>query len=454
MKLKPAYGASFRLASSIAVLLLAQRAHAVDKFWEGNSGGTWNSSANWTASSTTINVATSIPGASDDAYFHITGTLGGSGTSMTLAGNQAARAIVFRTAINFSIGSNSGTNTGTKSLTIGEGGITKNTGSGTLSINGNSSGTVSVVVGANQTWTNNATTALNIGTGFSTGTNTAATFGLGDKTLTLAGDGDFNFGTATTSNSVIGISTGSILEKGGSGKLSIGGVNAFAGTTRISGGTLALLRNEAIANSPTIIVGASTTFDVSGVSGGYSLGAGQTLTGVGTVTGAMTVAGTLSPGSSPGIMTTGSQTWVNGADYNFQMLDATAAAGTGFDQIQITGTLDLSGLTSGGFGINLWSLASIGPDVDGTALNFNNTVDQSWTILTTTGGITGFDAADFVVNVGANNGTAGFQNALGGGTFILTATANDLVLSFTAVPEPSAVLLGGLGMLALLRRRR
>ena len=135
------------------------------------------------------------------------------------------------------------------------------------------------------------------------------------------------------------------------------------------------------------------------------------------------------------------------------MLDATAAAGTGFDQIQITGTLDLGSLTSGGFGINLWSLASTGPDVSGNALNFNNTINQSWTILTTTGGITGFDAADFLVNVGANNGTGGFQNGLGGGSFILTATSNNLVMNFTAVPEPSAALLGGLGMLALLRRR-
>lgn len=242
------------------------------------------------------------------------------------------------------------------------------------------------------------------------------------------------------------------LTKSGAGTATLSAANTYSGATTISGGTLALSGSGAIA-STNVIVGASTTLDVSGVTGGYSLGSGQTLTGGGTVTGAMTVAGTLSPGSSPGILTTGSQTWVNGADYNFQMLDATAAAGTGFDQIQITGTLDLGSLTSGGFGINLWSLASTGPDVSGNALNFNNTINQSWTILTTTGGITGFDAADFLVNVGANNGTGGFQNGLGGGSFILTATSNNLVMNFTAVPEPSAALLGGLGMLALLRRR-
>lgn len=244
------------------------------------------------------------------------------------------------------------------------------------------------------------------------------------------------------------------LTKSGAGTATLSAANTYGGGTTISGGTLALASTGSIDNSPTIIVGASTTFDVSGVSGGYGLGSTQTLSGTGNVTGAMSVAGTLSPGASPGIMTTGNQTWLNGGDYNFQMLNATAAAGTGFDQIQITGTLNLSSLTAAGFGINLWSLASIGPDVSGDALSFNNALTQSWTILTTTGGITGFDVADFAVNVGAINGTAGFSNALGGGAFSLSATSNDLVLNFTAVPEPRAALLGSLGLLALLRRRR
>lgn len=448
MKLKPTFRVSFQLASSMAVLLLAQHARAVDKFWEGNSGGTWNSSANWTASSTTINVATSIPGSSDDVYFHITGTLGGSGASMTLAGNQAARSITYRFANNFAIGSNSGTNTGNKSLTIGLGGLTKNSGTGTLSINGAVSassilGRVDVIVGANQTWANNSTSAINLGTTVLSGTSpsvftnvASATLGLGGNTLTLDGVGNFNFGNANTTTSVISGTSSASLIKEGTGTLSINGAanNTYAGSMFINAGSLVI---NGIATSTSLV----------------TVGANGSLGGSGTL-GAVTVSGTLTPGNSPGILTTGNQTWLNGADYNFQMLDAAGAAGTGYDQIAITGTLDLSGLTSGGFGINLWSLASIGPDVDGTALNFNNAINQSWTILTTTGGIIGFEAADFVVNVGANNGTGGFQNSLGGGTFILTATSNDLVLSFTAVPEPSAVLLGGLGMLALLRRRR
>jgi hypothetical protein len=421
-------------------------------WWKGNSGASWNSNVQWsTTDSNTGPNASAKPGSADDVVFNANG-INNSARTIPLAATQSVLSITFVNAQTTTISANLSSGTGNKSLTIGAGGITKNSGSGTVNINGNvgngSTGNISVVVGADQTWTNNSASALNIGTAFISGTTSAATMGLGIRTLTLAGDGDFNFGTATTSNSMIGVSTGSTIDKGGAGTLSIGGVNDFAGTTKISGGTLALLSNGAIANSPTIIVGASTTFDVSGVSGGYSLGAAQTLSGTGNVVGSMSVAGTLSPGASPGIMTTGSQTWVNGGDYTFEMLDATGAAGTGFDQIQITGTLDLSSLTAGGFGINLFSLSSISPDVSGDALNFDNTIDQSWAILTTTGGITGFDAANFALS------SAGFTNALGGGAFSLSATPNNLVLNFTAVPEPGAALLGGLGMLALLRRRR
>lgn len=58
--------------------------------------------------------------------------------------------------------------------------------------------------------------------------------------------------------------------------------------------------------------------------------------------------------------------------------------------------------------------------------------------------------------MGANNGAAGFSNALdAGGSFSLGQTGNNLVLTYAVVPEPSAAMLvGGLGMLALLRRRR
>ncbi|MEY4245511.1 MAG: hypothetical protein RLZZ245_3096 [Verrucomicrobiota bacterium] len=241
--------------------------------------------------------------------------------------------------------------------------------------------------------------------------------------------------------------------KAGANTLTLTANNTYTGATRITGGTLALTGDGSIASS-SIIVGANTTLDVSDVTGGFSLSSAQTLSGPGSVTGAMEVSGTLSPGSSPGTLTTGTQTWLNGGNYNWQVLDAAGVAGGGYDTIAITGTLDLSSLTAGGFGINLWSLASTGPDVNGNALNFVATNNYSWTLASASTEITGFDAANFFINVGANNGTAGFGNALDDGAFSVTQSGNNLMLNFTAVPEPSASLLGGLGLLALLRRRR
>ena len=437
----------------------APAAHA-QVYWDGVSSAAWGTAGNWSTApgATTPNPA-SVPGSANDAVFNISTV--NTPLTMNLNGNQAARSLTFRSTGSFTVAANTSAQSGNRSLTIGSGGISKTSNSGVVNINGNTANgatgtgviTVALASSSSQTWSNaSTTTALNIGTTL-LGTNAAGVVSLGANTLTLDGDGNFNFGISGAANNVVTGATGSLI-KNGAGTLTINSRTNYGGTTTISGGKLTLAGTGSIANSPSIIVGASTTFDVSGVTGGYTLGASQTLSGSGSVTGAMTVSGTLSPGNSPGILTTGSQTWANGADYNFQMLDATGTAGTGYDQIAITGTLNLSDLTAGGLGINIWSLSSTGPDVSGNALNFTNSIDQSWTILTTTEGITGFDAGDFLINVDAMNGTNGFSNALGGGVFSLSATPNNLILNYTAVPEPNAALLGSLSILALLRRRR
>nr|MCU0793809.1 PEP-CTERM sorting domain-containing protein [Opitutaceae bacterium] len=134
-------------------------------------------------------------------------------------------------------------------------------------------------------------------------------------------------------------------------------------------------------------------------------------------------------------------------------------AGTGYDTLAITGTLDLSALTGASkFNINLWSLSGTGPDVNGAAINFDNAQNYSWVLASTTGGVTGFSSADFQINVAALNGTAGFSNALNSGTFELGVVGNDLVLNYAAaIPEPSAfAALAGVAALGFVggRRRR
>jgi autotransporter-associated beta strand protein len=102
------------------------------------------------------------------------------------------------------------------------------------------------------------------------------------------------------------------LTKTGSKILTLSGANAYTGNTTISNGTLALTGSGSIANSPTIDVALGSFFDVSGVGGGYTLGASQTLKGNGTVIGPMTAAGTVAPGYSTGVLTVTGDATLNG----------------------------------------------------------------------------------------------------------------------------------------------
>jgi fibronectin-binding autotransporter adhesin len=90
------------------------------------------------------------------------------------------------------------------------------------------------------------------------------------------------------------------LTKLGANTLTLDRANTYTGATAVRGGTLALGSNGSINNSPTLTVASGAMLDVSPVSGGYQVAAGQTLTGGGAVLGAVTVASgaTLAPGGA------------------------------------------------------------------------------------------------------------------------------------------------------------
>jgi autotransporter-associated beta strand protein len=225
--------------------------------------------------------------------------------------------------------------------------------------------------------------------------------------------------------------------KTGNGKVTLQGNHTYTGSTSVLAGTFEVDGNTAVGND-------------------FYIGANGTLSGSGDIGGQVFVAGTLSPGNSPGTLETGSQGWLEDGAYNWQVLDATGAAGTGYDTVSITGVLDLSMLGTGDFDINLWSLSSIGPDVNGNASNFVNSNSYSWTLVSTTDGIVGFQAADFVIHTAANNGTGGFTNTLDG-SFSISQSGNNLLLNYTPIPEPATglmlILVGGACFLARRRRR-
>ncbi len=247
--------------------------------------------------------------------------------------------------------------------------------------------------------------------------------------------------TLTLSGAATG--TGGITKSGG-GTLVFDAANGYSGPTRIDTGRLTLAAAGTVASSPLVAVAAGATFDVSAKTGGYAVPAGQTLAGSGTVDGSVAIgtAATLAPGASPGTLTVSSNaTLGSGGNYNWQVYDAAGTAGstTGWDLLSVGGGLDITATSGSRFNINLWSLSGVGPDVNGSALNFNSAQNGSWKIASAAGGITGFAADKFAVNTAATNGTAGFANDLAGGSFAVVQDGNDLVLRFTAdAPEPVA----------------
>jgi hypothetical protein len=81
--------------------------------------------------------------------------------------------------------------------------------------------------------------------------------------------------------------------------------------------------------------------------------------------------------------------------------------------------------------------------------DFDSSQDYEWAFAVAAGGIQSFSADKFTID------SSGFLNDLAGGSFYVSQNGNNLVLGFSAVPEPSALLLvSGVMAGASLRRRR
>jgi autotransporter-associated beta strand protein len=231
------------------------------------------------------------------------------------------------------------------------------------------------------------------------------------------------------------------LTKSGEGTLTLTANNSYSGGTSVTAGKL--LVNGAITNS-------AVTVQNGGVlGGGGAVGATAVLSG-----------GTIAPGESPGTLTNvGSLTWSGGGSYDWEIFNVAGAPGTDWDLIRVTDQLLFTNLSATNtFNINIFSLSSL-PSTLGPLAGWNPLVDSSWTILSATNGISGFNAANFTLNLAnfTNN------NSLNNGLFSLAQDGGDLKLMFTAasgpgpepIPEPGTwVAAALLACLATYLRRR
>ncbi|WP_438479390.1 autotransporter-associated beta strand repeat-containing protein [Oleiharenicola lentus] len=334
----------------------------------------------------------------------------------------------------------SGTNSYAGSLT-GNGGLTMN-GTGTLVLTNstnNFSGPVTIASGTlevgaigalssglNVALANNATLALanhSTTVGALTGTG-AVTLGSGTLTLSPSNPGTF-------AGSISG--SGGVTVTGG-GTVVLTGAHAYTGATNVTGASLVMNGNASASD--------------------FSIGNGGLLGGSGTIGDlTLTSGATLSPGNSPGTLAVdGNATWNGGANYNWQMQNATGLAGTGYDLVTISGSLTIAANNTSRFAVNVLSILS--NDTAGDAINFSSAVDSSYTIASASGGVIGFNASAFTLN------TTGFTNNLNGGSWNLSQVGNTISLNFaaSAIPEPStyAAIFGALvfGLVTYRKRSR
>lgn len=282
----------------------------------------------------------------------------------------------------------------------------------------------------------------------SIGGRTGAAATISGSNTEFSGDFGFFRQTGTSGQMVLNVNNNTIL----SGDVqTIGGGGTATGLTLGGTGTLTLSgvwTNNAlpitVADSLTLIV--NTTLATA-----FTVDANSTLSGTGNYTGGTTIFGEHSPGMSPGIDSHANLTY-NGANILWELIgNTTSGRGTNFDGINVSGTLDFASATTLTLDFNL-----TGSTVDWADLAFWSS-NPTW-LLFDLGGDSSYSNLTNLSVVGSNwfdgNDVNEFDDFWAGSFFEVTDIGGDLYLRFNAIPEPSRLLLVGLGALGLVFRRR
>ena len=247
------------------------------------------------------------------------------------------------------------------------------------------------------------------------------------RNVIFSGDGSFNI-----TGGLLGGGPNSenlTIAKNGAGSLTLGGSNTYTGDTSINSGTLSLTSTASLGNTST------------------SIAEGATLSGGGSIGGAVTINGTHAPGFSPG-----TQTFEAGLSYTSTSTleweltnNASTGRGTDYDAVNVTG---------GNFALN--PLATLDLTFSGSVdfLNAFWSSSQQWLVVDLNGA-TAADSNSFVL--GSISGGQNYTPSLGDFGILRqpgSTSQNSVYLTWTPVPEPRAALLGGLGILMLLRRKK
>ena len=167
-------------------------------------------------------------------------------------------------------------------------------GNGNLTVNMNSTTNSVILSGNNSAYSGNWTNASTFGNiKILSGTTNA----LGSGGVILVNSGSWLVFDSTNDLVVNNLISGpGSVVKQNTNTVTLNGNNTFTGSLLISGGVLQLGAGGSIGGAPTIQLSNGAILDVTAVSGGFTVGSAQKLSGVGNVLGNATVNGTVSPG--------------------------------------------------------------------------------------------------------------------------------------------------------------
>ncbi|MFD1628880.1 autotransporter-associated beta strand repeat-containing protein [Pseudopedobacter beijingensis] len=223
--------------------------------------------------------------------------------------------------------------------------ISESGGSRNLTINANNGTNSSITLGGANTYT--GTTTIGSGTvGITNASNISAgaiilngintifkITGSGvtlNHNITLSNSATINNANAVTLSGVI--SGANALTKSGVGTLTLSGTNTYSGSTTVTAGTLAV--NSSLGSTTALTVASGATLGGSGSI--FANASNNTVT--------VNNGGALAPGNSPGKLTiNGNLTMASGSTFSAEIAGTTA--GTNYDQVEVSGNVDITGAT-------------------------------------------------------------------------------------------------------------